>query len=184
MPRPTLFAEASPMPHLAMNFPLSQLLLTAAIGGSSLSRDTNADKTGKIRVIRSLWNRLLRVFREYERTPKRFKEGGGSGLFSVGAIARIFVAFRQTTASSEGSVGNLGNLVRSQFDLDHLPTPEWGQHRPAGMLRFALARAGDSSVERRRTGLIIKLSGLSGLTKSVSALSPWKIKSWRGPRRG
>jgi hypothetical protein len=84
----------------------------------------------------------------------RFKEGGGSGLLSVDAVAPIFVAFRQTTASSEGTVGNLGNLVRSQFDLDHLPTPEWGQHRPAGMLRFALARAGTvQSIEGGRVRL-------------------------------
>ena len=36
------------------------------------------------------------------------------------------------------------------------------------------------SVERRRTDLITKSSGLSGLTKSVSASSRWKVKLWRG----
>ena len=44
-------------------FHYHNFLLTATISGSSLPRDTNADKTGKIRVIGSLSNRLLRVFR-------------------------------------------------------------------------------------------------------------------------
>jgi hypothetical protein len=50
------------------------------------------------------------------------------------------------------------------------------------MLRFAPAGGKGISVERRRTDLITKSSGLSGLTKSVSASSRWKVKLWRGPR--
>jgi hypothetical protein len=60
----------------------------------------------------------------------------------VGAVAPITLAFGQKIARSEGTVGKLGDPVRSAFDLDHLPTPEWGLHRAAVMLRFALARAG------------------------------------------
>ena len=45
MRRPTLFAETNPIPR----YELSNItfLFNAAIGGSSLSRDANADETGK-----------------------------------------------------------------------------------------------------------------------------------------
>ena len=71
----------------------------------------------------------------------------------------------------KGPLGTLEILSDQHSIWIIYPRPN-GPASPSGHASIRSCKGGDISVERRRTDLITKSSGLSGLTKSVSASSP------------
>ena len=72
---------------------------------------------------------------------KGLKKESGQAFFPWALSLQSSLHSARRLLGLKGAVGKLGNRVRPAFDLDYLPAPEWGQHRPASMLRFALAGA-------------------------------------------